>query len=163
GSPPWAPGRSASAPSGWAVSAPSALTLSSAEIPSALRRTTPPRRPTRRPSALRPCPSTARTRPGSRPRRPPPRPCSHWTCARVARGGLPALLRRRTDDAARLAGGEPALAEPEPEMAREPASLTVTAGFGPGLMERAERPVPDWLAPLPAFGIDALEEQWCGG
>lgn len=81
----------------------------------------------------------------------------------VDRDGVLRLLRLLTDDAARLTRGEPALADTEPEMAREPASLTVTAGFGPGLMERAERPVPDWLAPLPAFGIDALEEQWCGG
>ena len=81
----------------------------------------------------------------------------------VDRDGVLRLLRLLTDDAARLTRGEPALADTEPEMARAPASLTVTAGFGPGLMERAERPVPGWLAPLPAYGIDALEEQWCGG
>jgi dye decolorizing peroxidase len=30
-------------------------------------------------------------------------------------------------------------------------------------MSRAERTAPEWLAPLPAFGIDELEEQWTGG
>lgn len=30
-------------------------------------------------------------------------------------------------------------------------------------MSRAERTAPEWLAPLPAFGIDELEEQWSDG
>ena len=81
----------------------------------------------------------------------------------VDRDGVLRMLRLLTDDAARLTRGEPALADTEPELAAEPASLTVTAGFGPGLMARAERQAPDWLAPLPAFGIDELEEQWSGG
>ncbi|AXK46496.1 Dyp-type peroxidase [Brachybacterium saurashtrense] len=81
----------------------------------------------------------------------------------VDRDGVLRMLRLLTDDAARLTQGEPALADTEPELAAEPASLTVTAGFGPGLMARADRPAPEWLAPLPAFGIDQLEEQWCDG
>ena len=81
----------------------------------------------------------------------------------VDREGVLRLLRLLTDDASRLTRGQPALADTEPEMAAQPASLTITAGFGPGLMERTERPVPDWLAPLPAFGIDELEEQWNDG
>jgi len=81
----------------------------------------------------------------------------------VDRDGVLRLLRLLTDDAARLTRGEPALADTEPEMATEPAALTVTVGLGPGLMERAERPVPKWLAPLPAFGIDELDEQLTGG
>ena len=81
----------------------------------------------------------------------------------VNRDGVLRMLRLLTDDAARLTRGEPALADTEPELAAEPASLTVTAGFGPGLMARAERKAPDWLAPLPAFGIDELEERWCDG
>ncbi|WP_087486093.1 Dyp-type peroxidase [Brachybacterium massiliense] len=81
----------------------------------------------------------------------------------VDREGVLRLLRLLTDDAARLTQGRPALADTEPEMASEPASLTVTFGFGPGLMERARREAPSWLAPLPAFGIDRLEEQYTGG
>jgi dye decolorizing peroxidase len=81
----------------------------------------------------------------------------------VDRDGVLRLLRLLTDDAARLTRGEAALADTEPEMAREPASLTVTVGFGPGLMARTDRPAPDWLAPLPAFGIDALEDRFSGG
>ena len=81
----------------------------------------------------------------------------------VDRDGVLRMLRLLTDDAARLTRGEPALADTEPELATEPASLTVTAGFGPGLMSRAERTAPEWLAPLPAFGIDELEEQWSDG
>ena len=81
----------------------------------------------------------------------------------VDREGVLRLLRLLTDDAARLTQGRPALADTEPEMASEPASLTVTFGFGPGLMERAQRAAPAWLAPLPAFGIDQLEEQYTGG
>ncbi len=81
----------------------------------------------------------------------------------VDRDGLLRMLRLLTDDAARLTRGAPALADTEPELATEPASLTVTAGFGPGLMARAGRQAPGWLAPLPAFGIDELEEQWSDG
>ncbi|MGP9536589.1 Dyp-type peroxidase [Brachybacterium sp. AOP43-C2-M15] len=81
----------------------------------------------------------------------------------VDRDGVLRLLRLLTDDAARLTRGEPALADTEPEMASEPASLSVTVGFGPGLMERAERRSPPWLAPLPAFGIDRLEDRFTGG
>src|SRR5690625_3544636 len=69
------------------------------------------------------------------------------------------MLRLLTDDAARLTQGLPALADTEPEMATEPARLTVTFGFGPGLLERAGTEVPEWLAPLPSFEIDELEPE----
>ncbi|MDN6328044.1 MAG: Dyp-type peroxidase [Brachybacterium sp.] len=81
----------------------------------------------------------------------------------VDRAGVLRLLRLLTDDAARLTRGEPALADTEPELAAAPAALTVTVGFGRELMERAERPAPSWLDPLPAFGIDELEEAFTGG
>lgn len=77
----------------------------------------------------------------------------------VDREGIIRLLRLLTDDAARLTQGEPALADTEPEMAAEPARLTVTFGFGPGLLERAAAEVPEWLAPLPPFEIDQLEPE----
>jgi dye decolorizing peroxidase len=79
------------------------------------------------------------------------------------RGAVLRLLQLLTDDAARLARGEPALADTEPELATEPSRLTVTFGFGPGLLSRAERTVPPWLVPLPAFEIDDLHDEFCDG
>lgn len=79
------------------------------------------------------------------------------------RAALARLMRLLTDDAARLTQGRPALADTEPEMATTPARLTVTFGFGPGFVAAAGADVPTWLAPLPAFSIDRLEERWSGG
>ncbi|MFC5275997.1 Dyp-type peroxidase [Brachybacterium sacelli] len=81
----------------------------------------------------------------------------------VDREGVVRMLRLLTDDAARLTQGQAALADTEPELAEKPASLTVTVGFGPGLMERAGRTAPGWLTPLPAFSIDALQERFSDG
>ncbi|MDN5688488.1 MAG: Dyp-type peroxidase [Brachybacterium sp.] len=81
----------------------------------------------------------------------------------VDREGVLRMLRLLTDDAARLTQGRAALADTEPELAGRPSRLTITAGFGPGLMERADREAPHWLAPLPAFSIDALEDHFTGG
>lgn len=81
----------------------------------------------------------------------------------VDRDGIIRMLRLLTDDAARLTQGRPALADTEPELATAPARLTVTVGFGPGLLERAGVEVPAWLAPLPAFEIDELQEEFCDG
>ncbi|MGP4101769.1 Dyp-type peroxidase [Nonomuraea sp. KM90] len=71
------------------------------------------------------------------------------------------LLRLLTDDAARLTQGRPALADTEPELATNPARLTVTFGFGPGLFTAAGVGSP--VAALPAFGTDRLEKRWSGG
>ncbi|PPI40880.1 MULTISPECIES: Dyp-type peroxidase [unclassified Rathayibacter] len=81
------------------------------------------------------------------------------------RDGLRRMLRILSDDAARLTQGQPALADSEPELGVVPARLTVTFGFGPRLVSLAagEAAKPAWLAPLPAFGIDRLEEQWNDG
>lgn len=81
----------------------------------------------------------------------------------VGRERLSAWMRLLTDDAARLTQGRAALADIEPEVAATPAGLTVTVGFGPGFVERARGDKPDWLAPLPAFGIDKLKDEWSGG
>jgi len=81
----------------------------------------------------------------------------------VDRGALTRLMRILTDDAARLTQGNPALADSEPELALSPARLTVTFGFGPGLVERAGGAAPDWLAPLPAFRVDQLRPEFCDG
>lgn len=73
------------------------------------------------------------------------------------RADLTRMMRILTDDAARLTQGAPALADSEPELAVAPARLTVTFGFGPRFVERAGGTGPDWLRPLPPFGIDRLE------
>ena len=78
------------------------------------------------------------------------------------RAAIVRMLRLLTDDAARLTQGVPALADVEPEMAREPARLTITVGFGPGLMDAAGVQGPEWLAPLPGFPIDALIPEYTG-
>ncbi|MFK4760051.1 Dyp-type peroxidase [Microbacterium sp. ZW T5_45] len=79
------------------------------------------------------------------------------------REGLTRLLRILTDDAARLTQGRAALADSEPELALSPARLTVTFGFGPGLVARTGRQAPSWLVPLPAFGIDRLQPEFSDG
>ncbi len=87
----------------------------------------------------------------------------------VDRDGLRRLLRILTDDAARLTQGAPALADSEPELAQVPARLTVTFGFGPELVRRGAPDgstagaMPTWLRPLPAFGVDRLEDAWNDG
>ncbi|MBF6301731.1 Dyp-type peroxidase [Nocardia amamiensis] len=81
------------------------------------------------------------------------------------RDDLVGMLKIWTDDAARLTQGRPALADTEPGLARRPARLTVTVGFGPAVFEVAglERHRPSWLRPLPPFAIDRLEPAWTGG
>jgi dye decolorizing peroxidase len=79
------------------------------------------------------------------------------------REGLRRMMRILTDDAARMSLGQSALADSEPELAVAPARLTVTFGFGPGLVARAGGAGPGWLAPLPAFGIDRLQPEYTGG
>ncbi|MFC5930588.1 Dyp-type peroxidase [Cryobacterium melibiosiphilum] len=78
-------------------------------------------------------------------------------------GALRRMMRVLTQDAARLTQGTAALADSEPELAVTPARLTVTFGFGPGLVARAGGERPSWLRPLPAFGIDRLEPAWNDG
>nr|BFE57941.1 Dyp-type peroxidase [Dactylosporangium thailandense] len=83
----------------------------------------------------------------------------------TGRAALARLMRLLTDDAARLTRGTPPLADGQPELAAVPARLTVTFGFGPGLFDAAGLVAqrPESLRPLPAFGIDRLRPQWCGG
>ncbi len=81
----------------------------------------------------------------------------------VDRDGLRRLMRVLSDDAARLTAGRAALADTEPELGAAPARLTVTFGFGPGLVTRAGGAAPGWLAPLPAFGIDRLRPEYSEG
>ncbi|MDJ0349903.1 Dyp-type peroxidase [Cryobacterium sp. PH29-G1] len=73
------------------------------------------------------------------------------------------LMKILTSDAARLSQGESALADSEPELAVVPARLTVTFGFGPGLVAAAGGTAPTWLRPLPPFGVDRLDPAWGDG
>jgi dye decolorizing peroxidase len=74
------------------------------------------------------------------------------------------LLITLTDDAARLTRGTYALADSEPELALIPARLTITFGFGRGLVDRVDPDAaPAWLTDLPAFPIDQLHQWWSGG
>lgn len=65
-----------------------------------------------------------------------------------------------SDDIARLMSGRPVLADVEPELGADPSSLTVTLGFGPGLVSAAGAAVPSWLEPLPGYRVDRLEKRW---
>lgn len=71
-----------------------------------------------------------------------------------------AISRIVTDDAARLTQGEPALGDTEPEVAANPARLTITMGVGRTLLEQLDVPIPDSLPPIPAFKTDALDPRW---
>ncbi|TDD05540.1 Dyp-type peroxidase [Nonomuraea deserti] len=79
----------------------------------------------------------------------------------VRREAAVRLLQLLTDDAARLTQGRPALADTEPELAADPAGLTITFGFGEGLFEAVEVDSP--VRPLPAFETDKLDKRWSGG
>ncbi|MEV0453889.1 Dyp-type peroxidase [Catellatospora methionotrophica] len=80
----------------------------------------------------------------------------------VDRQGLARMMRLLTDDAARLTQGRAALADTEPELAARPARLTVTFGFGPDLFDKLDL-VHAPVKQLPAFSIDRMQPQWCGG
>ena len=84
----------------------------------------------------------------------------------VDREALVRLMRLLTDDVERLSEGRPALADPQPELAVVPARLTVTVGYGMGLLEAAglADQAPAWLVEgLGSFSIDKLQERWTGG
>ncbi|MEW1937714.1 Dyp-type peroxidase [Dietzia maris] len=84
----------------------------------------------------------------------------------ATRAEIQGVLRAWSQDAARLTQGRGGLADLEPELAEDPARLTVTIGFGPGLFDAIGMPEkrPDWLRQLPAFPqIDQLEDRWSEG
>ncbi|WP_445155691.1 Dyp-type peroxidase [Arthrobacter sp. Hor0625] len=82
----------------------------------------------------------------------------------TSRERVKALLRLLSDDAANLCAGRPALADTEGELAQVPARLTITFGFGPGLVAAVDPArAPDWLKPLPAFKIDRLTPGFSDG
>ncbi|MCA0337641.1 MAG: Dyp-type peroxidase [Actinobacteria bacterium] len=81
----------------------------------------------------------------------------------VDRDAVRRLFTVLTDDIERLMTGAAPVTDQEPELAAVTAGLTVTVGVGPALVARAGATVPAWLAPLPAFSIDRIEERWSGG
>jgi dye decolorizing peroxidase len=72
------------------------------------------------------------------------------------------LLTVLTEDIDRLMAGRGPLTDQEPELAGVPAALTVTVGIGPRVVAGVGAPAPAWLAPLPPFTVDRLEERWSG-
>ncbi|WGD37925.1 Dyp-type peroxidase [Lysinibacter sp. HNR] len=75
------------------------------------------------------------------------------------RGAIKRMLRILTDDAIKLTSGMAALADSEPELAHIAARLTITFGFGPELVRRVDPgALPEWLAPLPQYSQDRLED-----
>lgn len=76
----------------------------------------------------------------------------------TGRAELVRLMRLLSDDASRLTSGVAALADTEPELGGEPASLTVTFGFGPRVMR--ELLGASYVPALPAFRTDRLLERW---
>jgi dye decolorizing peroxidase len=85
--------------------------------------------------------------------------------AAATRDALGRMMRLWTDDIERLMEGRAPLGDTEPELAAQPAGLTVTVGLGARVFEALGRPDarPPGLVDLPAFGIDRLEERWSGG
>lgn len=74
---------------------------------------------------------------------------------------LARVLKILSDDAARLMSGRGVLADTQPEMATNPARLTITVGLGQSAVQILDPArVPGWLKDLPAFSIDKLEKAW---
>ncbi|GAA1497171.1 Dyp-type peroxidase [Paeniglutamicibacter kerguelensis] len=71
------------------------------------------------------------------------------------------VFRLISDDAARLMDGRGILADTEPELAANPARLTVTVGLGP-LALKTMNPglLPSWLRELETFPGDTLDPAW---
>ncbi|MGC0365808.1 dye decolorizing peroxidase [Rhodococcus sp. 27YEA15] len=72
------------------------------------------------------------------------------------------IMKMWSEDASRLTAGQPALADTERELSLDPARLTVTVGYGPGLFTKLglQDSQPDWFAPLPIYAIDRLDDRW---
>lgn len=78
--------------------------------------------------------------------------------------GLTRLFRILTSDIEALTQGVAPLADSEPELAEQPANLTITVGVGPELVATVDKTLnPAWLAPLPAFSRDELSDEFSGG
>lgn len=75
------------------------------------------------------------------------------------------MMELLTDDAARLAQGDPALPDNDPYLAENPARLTAIFGFGPGFFTKLglQSKMPAGFADLPAYRIDKLVPEFTGG
>lgn len=81
--------------------------------------------------------------------------------AAAERDGLVRLLRLLSQDAARLMDGRGVLADTEPELAAQPARLSITFGLGRRVVEMLNKDLlPGWLRPLESFGIDRLDAKY---
>lgn len=77
------------------------------------------------------------------------------------RGVLRRTLKLVSADAARLMEGQGILADTEPELALNPARLSVTVGLGPRAVKLMNPAlVPPWLKELEAFPMDRLDQAW---
>ena len=78
------------------------------------------------------------------------------------RSALVRMLTVLTDDATRLTQGRPALGDTEPELAEQPARLTVTFGMAPRVFDVAgvAGRRPQAVQELPEFRTDALRPEW---
>lgn len=77
-----------------------------------------------------------------------------------SRDALEAIGRILTDDAARLTQGEGALGDTEPEIAANPARLSITLGLGRSFIKELGIDIPTSFPEIPAFKTDALDAQW---
>ncbi|MBN9643364.1 Dyp-type peroxidase [Corynebacterium mendelii] len=80
----------------------------------------------------------------------------------VSADDLRRLMVIWTEDARRITAGKHPLADLDEELAENPASLTITCGFGERFFDLIgkKQHKPDWLAPLPAFERDELSDEW---
>jgi dye decolorizing peroxidase len=72
------------------------------------------------------------------------------------RDTLARLMRLISDDSSRLVYGSPALADTEPELAMNPARLSITVGWGPDIVRLLGHELPA----MPKFSTDRLRPQW---
>lgn len=87
-----------------------------------------------------------------------------FTIHKKDKENLARLMRLWSDSIVRLMNGRPSLTDTEPELAVNPAKLTITLGIGPGFFDgELKRDKPSWLEPLPAYSIDDLRPEWSGG
>lgn len=75
------------------------------------------------------------------------------------------MMRVLTNDAALLTQGLPIIGDPQPEMAENPARLTVNFSFGYSLFEKVglEDRWPISEKEIPSYSIDKLEKRWTDG
>lgn len=84
---------------------------------------------------------------------------------RETRRDVARLMRVWTEDARRLCSGVAPRADLARELDTVTANLTITVGYGPGLFEKLgmSDQAPEWLAPLPKYSRDKLDDEWSGG